>query len=119
MNGEMPDMRRHNKRRHLAYVMKVYDDQNGERLGHLVNITHSGVMLVSPEEIPSGLTCRLRIMLPEGVADTDMLVLEGTSVWSGSDYDPSKFITGFSVTETGEAERKVIDRIIERYGFVE
>jgi len=119
MSGESSDARRHYKRRHLAYFMKVYDDQTGERLGHLVNITHNGVMLVSTDEIQPDLTIRLRIMLPDEIGDTDALVLEGTSVWSGVDYDPSKFITGFSVAETKGTDTAVIDQIIERYGFVE
>ena len=42
------------KRRHLIYYLEVYDDETGDLLGHLVDITLQGLKLTSKKEIMTG-----------------------------------------------------------------
>ena len=50
-------------RRHLIYYLRVYDRASGQQLGHLVDLTTEGVMLVSEEKLEKGVHS-LRMDLP-------------------------------------------------------
>ncbi len=40
------------KRRHLIYYLRVWNNKEDKVLGHVVDITTEGLMLISEQEIP-------------------------------------------------------------------
>ena len=105
------------KRRHLIFYLEVFDDATGELLGHLVDITTKGIKMVSKEAIAPGRTLTLRMMLPDGFAETTMLRFQATSRWSSNDVNPDFYDTGFLVDDMDNKTVTVVHDLIESLGF--
>ncbi len=105
------------KRRHLVFYLEVYDDDTGELLGHVADITTKGIKMVSHEPTPVGRTFRLRMILPEEYFDDHVLRFEAKSLWSANDINPDFYDTGFEVPNLDVAARKTILKLIAEIGF--
>ena len=106
-------------RRHLIVYLRVYDRGSDALLGHLVDITCSGLMLMSEQEIPVDRVCRLRIDVGEGHGRRGYLDLDARSVWSRRDVNPSYVDTGFELIEPSEHARSSIENLILDLGFAD
>ncbi len=42
------------KRVHLIYYLRIFDNNSGNNIGHLVDITTQGIMMISEKPIPAG-----------------------------------------------------------------
>ena len=88
--------RRELKRRHLIYYLRVFDRNTDKIIGHLVDITTEGLMLISEGPLETDAIFELRMDLPseiEGVRKMDCLA---HSRWCRKDDNPDFFNTGFS-----------------------
>jgi len=106
-------------RRHLFYYLEVFNEESGDLIGNLVDITTRGIKLVSKDPIPNNTTFKLRMVLPQGYFRVDELHFEAKSVWSANDVNPDFFDTGFEVLNLSREERKIIRKLIEHIGFNE
>lgn len=104
-------------RRHLIYYLRVFDIATGNLLGHLVDITTEGIMLISETPIETGLTFQLRMDLPAFVFGKPELHFEARSVWCQSDVNTDFYDTGFQLIDISEQDQHIIEQIIEEYGF--
>ena len=107
------------KRRHLIYYLEVYDEDSGELLGHLVDITTRGIKLVSKKPVDVDRAYHMRMVLPEGYFKESVLSFEGRAVWSGNDVNPDFYDTGFDVPHLSKDVRKIIIKLINWIGFNE
>jgi hypothetical protein len=105
------------KRRHLIYYLEVYDDETGELLGHIVDITVKGMRLITKKEIMPGKNFRLGMMLPLEFFQEGILKIEARSMWSRKDINPDFFAAGLKVFDLEESAAKLIANLIERVGF--
>jgi len=105
------------KRRHLIYYLEVYDDETGDLLGHLVDLTTGGIKLISKHPIETEKAFSLRMMLPEGYFREKMLHFDGLSKWCDNDVNPEFFVTGFEVQKLEKKVRKHIVNLITWLGF--
>lgn len=105
------------KRRHLIYYLRVFDATSGELIGHLVDVTQEGIMLISETAIESNKIFQMRMDLPTEYWGTKHLDFEAKSLWSAHDINPDFYNSGF---ELHNVDWKVIDtvqRLINQYGF--
>jgi len=105
------------KRRHLIYYLEVFDDESGELLGHLVDLTINGLKLVSKEEIPSGKDFRLRMIMPEQYCKDRQVTFAARSMWSSKDVNPDFYATGFSAPDLDQETRRLFMVMINQVGF--
>lgn len=105
------------KRAHLIYYLRVFDRQTDKMIGHLVNITPDGVMLISEEPLEAGLKFQLRMLLKSAIGNKEHLDFEAESLWSNNDINPDFFDTGFKLTEIDPADKAIIEELIQEYGF--
>ena len=112
----MPERRRL-KRRHLLYYLRVFDKGTGRQIGHLVDITNEGMMIMSERPIRPGRTIGLRMMLPEEVNKEGAVEFDATSLWTGQDINPEFYDTGFKVTNITRRQLTMLETLIEDYGF--
>lgn len=103
------------KRRHLIYYLQVFDNDTGNLLGHLVDITVEGVMLVSESPIETGREFKMKMLLPEEYAGQKEILFTGKSHWSRQDVNPTFHDTGFSLPEIGPREREIIELLIHDF----
>ena len=105
------------KRRHLVYYLEVYDDDANELLGHLVDLTTSGLKLVSKQRIPTNRNYKLRMMLPEGYFSQKDLYFEAKSMWSSNDINPDFYDTGFAAPKLEPAAQNLILDLVNQISF--
>jgi hypothetical protein len=112
-----PVSTRSEKRRQLFYYLKVFRGDTGELLGNLVDLTHSGLMIVSKEPVEPGLELEVRIELVTPVLGRGDLRMTVQSRWQRKDVNPQYHLTGFHVTAMPTEAVAVIDHLIADYGF--
>ncbi len=107
------------KRRHLLYYLQVSNGDTGGQMGHLVDITTEGLMLVSERPLELNKVHRIRIDLPTGVFGKDRLEFYAKSLWSKPDINPDFFDTGFLLQDAAPEDTAIIERVITHYGFAD
>jgi len=113
----MTDETRSLKRRHLVYYLEVYDDDANKLLGHLVDLTTSGLKLVSKQRIPTNRTYHLRMMLPEGYFSQKDIYFEAKSMWSSNDVNPDFYDTGFAAPKLDQKTQEIISGLVSQISF--
>jgi hypothetical protein len=109
--------RRKLPRKYLMYYTRVFVAGSDQLLGHLVDITPEGVMVMSEQPIPTGQTFRLKVELSPDVAEQPDMEFDATSLWCQPDVNPRFHNTGFQVHGLQPHELGIIERIVEFYGF--
>lgn len=112
----MPE-RRKVKRRHLIYYLRVFDRTTGRQIGHVVDLTADGLMLMSERPIRVGRTIPMRMALPGDGRSEETLEFEATSLWASQDVNPDFYDTGFKVEGLTRKQLARIETLIEDYGF--
>ena len=115
---EDPKERRTIKRRHLIYYLRVWDRSSGEMLGHVVDITTEGMMLLGEKQLPVDRTydLELRWHNPETEEDRN-IAFRARSKWSSVDVNKSFYDTGMQLLDEAEDVLQPIRELIEHYGF--
>jgi len=105
------------KRRHLIYYLRVFRQPGGEQLGHLVDITEEGIMLISEQEFPAGLDYDLRMSLPAEISGKVEIDFKVHTLWCKRDVNPDFFAGGFKILEISDSDREIIERLVVKFGF--
>jgi hypothetical protein len=103
------------ERRHLFYYLAVIETKTGKRIGHAVDISNAGVMLISEEPIKTNTIFSLRMFLPENIGGSRNLEFSAESRWCKKDVNPDFYITGFQLIDIPEAGIPVIERLIDKF----
>lgn len=109
--------RREFKRRYLAFYSRVFDAQNRQMLGHVVDMTPQGLMLISDAPLPPDTTFQLEIELPDDFASKRTIRFEAKSRWCRPDIDPNFHNTGFQLLRIAPADVAIIENIVAAFGF--
>lgn len=109
--------RRSLKRRHLIYYLRVFNRQSGDLLGHVVDITPEGLMIVGEESLPLNKTFSISMKLPTELAGVEELNFEGETRWSRKDVNPEFYATGLHMTGLAEEHIELIRTLVNEFGF--
>jgi hypothetical protein len=105
------------KRRHLIYYLRVYDATTDQLIGHLVDITTEGMMLISEQTIPVEKDFKFRMVLPDEIMSKPDILIEARSIWCKKDVNPDFFATGLTILKINQDDLIVVDSLIRKYGF--
>lgn len=119
MDKSNPQDRRKLKRRHIVFYSRVFDRNTGALLGHLMDLTVEGLMLISDHPINTGHTYHLRMDLPEDAKSKPYLNFDAHCLWCRPDINPAFYNAGFKVLNMGRDDMNMIDNMIDEYGFRE
>lgn len=108
---------RRNQRWYLVMYLRVFDEDTGELLGHVVDINKEGIRLVSDKPIPLNQTFRLWVDVPKENAPRQRIHLEVESLWSQPDVNPDFYATGFRIHNTGTQTLVQLQLLIEEFKF--
>jgi hypothetical protein len=107
-------IQRSQQRWNLVHHLRVLKAENNELLGHLVDVTTEGMMLISEQAIPLQCTFNLRMEIP---ADDDavpqMIALTAESLWTKKDVNPTFHDTGFRLIDPSRYAINAISRLID------
>jgi hypothetical protein len=109
--------RRKYPRKDLLLFAHVYDQKSEKIIGTLLNITLEGAMVLSEDRIAANNTMELHIKLPDNFVEKNELVFTANSRWCGPDINPEFFDVGYQFANVSEEDAKIIQTIIEKYGF--
>ncbi|MEE4164533.1 MAG: PilZ domain-containing protein [Desulfocapsaceae bacterium] len=104
--------RRKIARRHLVFYLRVFDGMSSRVLGHLVDISTRGAMLVCDGPIELNQEFRLRMRLPKEIGGRSELVIDARSMWCRPDTNPDFFVAGFQLNALEETYEENIKRLI-------
>ncbi len=100
--------KRNFKRWQLIFYLRVFDQDTGSLLGHIVDISEGGLRLIRDYPIPADRPFRLWVDVPRETGPRQRIELEALSRWSRNDVNPDFYDTGFRITQlTPYALRKL------------
>lgn len=109
--------RRHVQRRHLVYYLRAWDSSNNQMLGHIVDITSHGLMLISEEPIQVGDEYLLEVRLPDAKGNIQPYDFKAICRWCGVDGHNSLFDSGFEMVEKSSRAVYALQSLTNNYGF--
>jgi hypothetical protein len=105
------------KRRHLIYYLRVFIRGTDQVLGHLVDLTSEGVMIINEKPVELQKSFHLSMALPEEISSKAHIDFEAESIWCRKDINPDFFDTGFRLTQINPDDMEIITHLIEDFGF--
>jgi len=105
------------QRRHLIYYLRLFDRDTVNLIGHLVDLTAEGVMVISEAPIEIGKTFHMRMILPKEIIGKEQITFDAVSKWCAKDVNPSFYDTGFQLLDISEENIQIITQLIEDFGF--
>ena len=105
------------KRAHLIYYLRIFDTDTGINIGHLVDITTQGIMIISEEPLPSGKDFSFRMQLPATITGREEINFKAHCLWCKKDFNPDFYVSGFQIKKISPLEAKTITALINAYGF--
>lgn len=105
------------ERRHLVFYLRIFDGMGSRVLGHLVDISARGVMLVCDAPIQINQDFRLRMRLPKDIGGRSELVITATSRWSKPDTNPDFFLVGFQMESLDDEYEGYIKSLIADFSI--
>jgi hypothetical protein len=111
--------RRSFPRRYLMFYSRVFNVKTGELVGHIVDITPTGAMLISETPLEKDVKYSLKMELPDELSTKQFLTFEAKSVWCDHDIIPAFYDIGFQLLNVPLSDIDLIERLIESFGFRE
>jgi len=106
-------------RRYLFFYLRIYDGMSSKILGHLVDISEKGMMLICDDAIPVNENYRLRMRLPTQMKERNEIMFDATSRWCKIDANPDFFLAGFQMYDLDQANRELIFALIRDFSYNE
>ena len=94
----------------------VYDRTTDTAIGHVVNMSIGGMLLISDTPIPADRVFQLRIALPKPVAGVDAVDFGAESLWESPAMDENNFWTGLQIIDISESDSRILETLIEEWG---
>ncbi len=118
-NGDLEDKRnlRSIERRYLVFYLRVFDGQSNKILGHLVDISEQGIMLLSDSPIQINQDYRLRMRLPTELKERNEVIFTATCKWCKNDSNPDFYRAGFQMHDLDSYPKKLITKLIHDFGY--
>jgi len=108
---------RSQQRWNLVHYLRVMKAENNELIGHLVDVTTEGMMIISEQSIPLQQTYNLRMEIPTDDEVPQMIALTAQSLWTKKDVNPNFHDTGFKLINPSKRAINAITRLIEELKF--
>lgn len=109
--------RRAAERHNLIMYLRVHDRNTDELVGHIVDVSTGGMMLVSDAPFVPQETHQLRVILPYTEQTDRTLDLDAECRWCGPDANEDYFDAGFRFLNPNAELREVISGVVEDVGF--
>jgi hypothetical protein len=113
----MKEKRKQTRHRTRAYCF-VYDIQNNESLGCLVDISTKGLQIFGSKPIMVGPTYCLKIEMHEEFKGSRILPINAKCVWFKESDDEGFFISGFEFTNISKETEERINLFTQSTTFV-
>ncbi len=100
---------------YLVYYLRVFDGVSRNILGHLIDISEKGFMLICENPVEVHGDYRLRMRLPSQMKDRDEILFSATSRWCKKDVNPGFYLVGFELHDLAPKIREIIGSLIKDF----
>ena len=114
---EHKDEQRSFARHHLIYYLRVYDGISSRVVGHIVDISSHGIMLITDEPITVQEDYRLRLRFPGSGSDREELIFDAVCRWCRQDDNPEFYIAGFHIQDIPADAANFFQGLIAEFGM--
>jgi c-di-GMP-binding flagellar brake protein YcgR len=114
VNNEKKKLRQAD-RWYLVYYLRVFDGMSRNILGHLVDISEKGLMLIGENPVEVNGDYQLRMCLPSQMKDRDEIIFSATSRWCKKDANPDFYLVGFEMHDLAPKIREIIVSLIRDF----
>ena len=109
--------RRKRDRRDFSYYMRVMNENTGELVGHLADISIGGFKLESQKPISKNTEYPLRIELSSDISDKPFIVFIANSKWCQPHLiDTTLYNVGFQIVDISSDDLESFKKIYDVYG---
>ncbi len=109
--------KRKDPRRHLVYYLSVVDEDTGQPLGRLGDLSHEGLLLLTSTPPERWRTYRLRVLPPADLQEGAPFVISAQCMWTRPDVNPDLGLAGFRFALADANTKKVIRGLMDEFGF--
>lgn len=102
-------------RRRLVFYLRIFDQDSGQMLGHLTDLSPAGLMLVCRRKIEPGSIHHARIILPKEVLGRNEMHVKITCRWCRPDAIAGFHVAGFQFDEIDLSQKRLIDGLTEEF----
>ncbi|KXK14794.1 MAG: PilZ domain protein [Chloroflexi bacterium OLB14] len=104
-------------RKHVDFYLRVLNDDTQEILGHMVEVSMSGLRLETSIQLPDSKDYFLRLELTPDLGSIPYIVFAAQTRWCKTDvFQPNLFQVGFKITEILPEDREIFARVLQKYG---
>lgn len=100
----------------LIYHLRVFDCDTNTLLGHIADVSDSGVMVINEEPIEINKDFNLWMEIPTEDGGRENMAVQARSVWTTLDFNPQFNKTGFYLKDTSAEVIAGIRVMIEEFG---
>jgi len=100
-----------------VFYLRIYNADSNKILGHLVDISEKGLMLICDGVVPINEEYQLRMRLPAQMKDRREILFRATSRWCKADANPDFFLAGFHLPLLELATRELILALIRDFSY--
>ncbi len=102
---------RHKQRKHVFLYLDVYDQEKGQLLGHLGDISNEGLMIMMDQPLPLQVTRKIRLKLPEGEFTKAFIDLEVQTRWTAPDVNPDLHCVGCLFIDISPEDQELVEAV--------
>ncbi len=102
-------------RHHLIYYLRVFDGISSRVVGHIVDISPQGLMLITDEPVTVQEDYRLRMRFPG--SDQEELIFDAVCRWCRQDDNPDFYIAGFHIQDIPANAAHFFQGLIAEFGM--
>ena len=105
------------RRKHLIYSVIISSSDGEFFTGRLVNISSSGLKMVTKGKLFLGATYRLEISLPEETNGANNISCMGKTVWCKRNISPENSSAGFEIIEMDETNKAILSELTKDFNY--
>ena len=113
----MVDMRKR-PRKNTPHLVRAIDDETGNVLGRVVDITSDGMMTVTSSSVSPGQQFLVRLNLPVMVHNRSDVVVETVVVWCTRDKNPNFYRAGFKFLNLRGEDGFLLEEVMHKFSLV-
>jgi hypothetical protein len=102
---------RRQERTRLIYHLRVFDARRKKLLGHMVDITPEGLMLIGETPVPVGRKYSLRMDLPRNLMADGHLTFSAESKWCTKDTTEDFYSMGMRIVKMTPEALALVQRL--------
>ena len=107
--------RRKIPRNHLVHYLRLFDQETKAVLGNMIDISMSGIRMISEGAIPPGTYFKIHMDFPEEVTGKLFLTFEAVCVWCKPEESSNLFTAGCEFRKIADEDREILHYLIDLY----